>query len=530
MLGVALIVLWVLSPLGSQSVLRISSLIPINQNTSASVLYMDTNDWNSLPPGGSDALLFRDGVDILFKAALASSINFKQSVTDLWGHVKIPKLSHTFASEEDSDGWRPVNIGSLDDFSSLLGLPVEGYGYSSDQTLDFTVESWYWDFACSRWSNSTENSGVPEGLQFNTSWGSDEYNHAAVVIYYNLTGMYGNSDARVTRPECISDFPRQNESVECSELSARRFAVWATRPLLSGYCDISTEYVETKFTCAGGECFPQQIRQSRQPHPNRNWTIFDVQAGGSGGSAIDPAGAPLTNQGSFWNNVANALDDGPGNEGNPLAGYIVNPNQPFFAGGMRGQSSSPQSNMPSILSIEDSLITSRFAQIINSYYIASIGNVLITASEDTWKGAWERNKNNMLEFDGTVDNSTRSSAITIMTPRQKFQCSLPWLLVFTAVTLLSLISAIIGLVFTLQIRGPRLAMNITTMLRNNIYSDLGQKASYMDDDHRSRMTRETRVRIGDVAPDKDIGHIGIATVGSANSTGAGALRKGRLYI
>lgn len=113
MLGVALIILWVMSPLGSQSVPRISSLIPVNQNTSASVLYLDSNNWSNIPPGGGGAMYYSNGADILFNAALASPIAFKDGVNDVWGHVNIPKLSHTYASEDDSDGWHPVNTKTL---------------------------------------------------------------------------------------------------------------------------------------------------------------------------------------------------------------------------------------------------------------------------------------------------------------------------------------------------------------------------------------------------------------------------------
>lgn len=529
MLGVALIILWVMSPLGSQSVLRISSLVPVNQNTSASVLYLDSNNWSNLPPGGSDAMYYSNGADILFNAALASPIGFKEGVNDVWGHVKIPKLSHTSASEEDSNGWRPVNVKSLDDYSSLFGLPVERYGYSSGQTLDFTVESWYWDLACSRWSDSPPDSDLAEGLQFNITSLGDAYG-SALVVYYNLTGVYGDSDYRVERPMCISDFPHQDndESVECSELSARRFAVQVFRYQYASYCDISTEYVETHITCATGECSPRRMRQSRQPRPNRNWTIFDAQADGS---AIVAGVATLTNQGSFWQNLARVLVGKPGSSGDPLAGYIVNPAEPFFADGNRDlrKNANGGVSVPSILTIEDSLITSRFAQVVNSYYMACIGNVLITASDDMWQETLEKDRNLTAEYDGAITNATSSSAITITTPREKFICSLPWLLIFTAVTLLSLISTVTGLVFTLQIKGPRLAMNVTTMLRDNLYSNLGQNASYMDDDHRSRKTRELKVRIGDVAPDRDVGHIAIATIADDNSSGVVGLRRGRLY-
>jgi hypothetical protein len=64
MLGVALIALWFTSPLGSQSVLRIASIVPVNQETSASILYMNSDNWDNLPPGNVGAFFpFSNGAD-----------------------------------------------------------------------------------------------------------------------------------------------------------------------------------------------------------------------------------------------------------------------------------------------------------------------------------------------------------------------------------------------------------------------------------------------------------------------------------
>jgi hypothetical protein len=528
-LGVALIILWVASPLGSQSVLRISSLVPVDFTTSASALYMDSNNWDNLPPGGSDAFIYSNGADIVFNAVLASSITFKEGVKDVWGHVKIPKWSRTSASEEDPEGWRPVNITSLDDYSSLFGLPVEPYAYSTDQSLDLTVESWYWNLACGQWAEPVKDPA--ETFAFNATYLGPNYG-AALIIFYNLTGMYGQSDYRVTRPTCTFEFPHQssNGSAECAQLPARRFKASLPHQLLENTCDISTEYVETHITCTDGECLPKRMRQSRQPHPHQNWTMFDVQAGGS---ATVLYGASLTNQGAFWNNLVRVLAGKPFSSGDALVGYILRPAQPFFAdgnqdlrGGLSGGATVP---VPKLLDVEDPLITSRFAQIVNSYYMASIGNMLITASQATWQDTLKRDKELILESGGSITNATRSTSITVTTPRPRFICSLPWLLLFTAVTVLSLVSAVIGLVLTLQIKGPRLGMNFTTMLRDSRYSDLGPNGSYMDDGDRLRESRETRVVIGDVVPNEAVGHIAVSTMASDGLGGSSSLTKGRLY-
>jgi hypothetical protein len=179
--------------------------------------------------------------------------------------------------------------------------------------------------------------------------------------------------------------------------------------------------------------------------------------------------------------------------------------------------------------MNDALTTSRFTQIVNSYYMASIGNILITASQDTWQKTLEMDRQLTLQFGGNITNATRSTSINITTPKPHVACSLPWLTHFTAITLLSLVAAVVGLVLTLQIKGPRLAMNFTTVLRDSRYSSLGSKGSYMDDGDRLKETRETRIVIGDVGAERDVGHVFISTIEGDGSRGYGILRKGRLY-
>jgi hypothetical protein len=325
--------------------------------------------------------------------------------------------------------------------------------------------------------------------------------------------MYGETDHKVTRPTCTSDSAHQNNngSAECAELPARSFRATLPHQLVINSCDISTEYVETHITCADGECVPKRMRRSRKPHPHRNWTMFDFQAGGS---ATARAGASLTNQGSFWNNLVRVLAGKPFSSGDPRVGYILRPAQPFFADGnrdLRDSGSRVQEPVPSVLDMDDALITSRFAQIVSSYYMASIGNILNTTSQDTWQETLGKDRRFMLESGGNITNATRSTSINITTPKPRVVCSLPWLILFTATTLLSLVAAVIGLILTLQIKRPRLAMNFTTVLRDSRYSGLGSKGSYMDDGDRLKETRETKIVIGDVGGERGVGHVAIST-------------------
>lgn len=125
---------------------------------------------------------------------------------------------------------------------------------------------------------------------------------------------------------------------------------------------------------------------------------------------------------------------------------------------------------------------------------------------------------------------TGTSLATIDTLRYKLHCSIEWLIAFTIVTLIAFVSAILGFVLVLMSQGPRLTMNIPTILRDNQYSKAVQGGSYLHDNERSRLLHGLTVRIGDVAPGESVGHTAVSTVDAAGcAIVVGQLRKGRLY-
>jgi hypothetical protein len=272
-------------------------------------------------------------------------------VRDIWSHVKIPRLSHTSTSEEDSEGWRPVNIRSLDDYSSLFGLQVEKYAYSKSQSLDFTVESWYWDLACGRLANVSTKPA--ERFVLNSTYSRAGYG-SVLKVSYNVSGKSSeNVYDDVARPMCISDFTYQNgnDSAGCAQLPARIFRATIPYQQVMNLCEISTKYVETHITCADGECVPKRMRQSRKSHPHRNWTMFDYQQ----------VGSSATKQEAFWNNLVRALVNKAFTSVDTLIGYIVQPAQLFFASGfLDPRVDDFDIRMPSLRGMDDALTTSRF--------------------------------------------------------------------------------------------------------------------------------------------------------------------------
>ena len=89
LVAIALIFLWLLSPLGSQAVLRILSTGTTPMTSPANITYVNTRQ-----PNYSGDPLFQNtwfsGFASLFSATLVASPQIKNGSMDVWGNVKIP--------------------------------------------------------------------------------------------------------------------------------------------------------------------------------------------------------------------------------------------------------------------------------------------------------------------------------------------------------------------------------------------------------------------------------------------------------
>lgn len=508
MAGTALIVLWLLSPLGSQAVLRIASIVPSYQVEPSTIPYFNMTFIGGLSQGGSDSMFTTATAKALLNAALASPISAKNQMQDLWGYVKIPRLSRMPVNGTDPQAWRPIEIKSVDDYSSLVGLPLSPQRFLSDRELKFSIESWYFELDCGEWVNEAQTFQVNTTYLINVN---DLSIYEATKIFFNTTSANNRNTSRVAD---LCSLPAEGATTlaDCPQLDARK--IYVTLAGSGSNCDISTEHVETELTCAKGACIPSRIRQSLLPHLSRNWTIFDI-----GEPMPSMMGSWFIPSGAFFYNFVIATA-GDSNLQSGLTGYMIDPGRPFTASSWEGTMAAP-----------GTIKTSRYAQILNTYWMSSVGGILIAGDDSAWQNLTKTFDEQNYGF-SSMDISAGPTAIadtTVMRTRRELHCSITWLLAFTVITTLALASSIAGLVLTMLTKGPRLAMNISTILRDNRYNGLGSAGSYMDDNVRSRRTQATTVRIGDVVPDQDVGHIAISTVMGEGTMLVDKLRKGRLY-
>ncbi|KAK4231901.1 hypothetical protein QBC38DRAFT_525683, partial [Podospora fimiseda] len=111
-----------------------------------------------------------------------------------------------------------------------------------------------------------------------------------------------------------------------------------------------------------------------------------------------------------------------------------------------------------------------------------------------------------------------------------------WLILLFISIIIPLVACMMNLWLTLRIiKGPHLAMNFSTLTRDNPFVmrglGVGSGGSALSDEDRGELLRDLRIRFGNVRGKEEVGHVGIGMVDGGGGRGRRRLGryKGRLY-
>ncbi len=268
-LGVAIVLVWGLSPVGGQSSLRILSTIESKVPSLQQLYYFDTNDTATSMLGGADDLdTFAPAIGALYGACLLAPEYVKSSPRDLWNNVKIPMLdaiSQTNTGSMD-DSWLVVNQNQSHTYSSLTGLMIAGL--PSVGSSNFTIQSSYLDLSC---SNGTDVNGSTESLNATLDGRLTVHNASNLffgpVPTYDVDGpnsffIDSNNPSEVANPKTVPNLVYGALDEEASP------TVWLYN------CTIATTRVESNIICDGKLCFVDRIRRSDKDQSLTNANAF----------------------------------------------------------------------------------------------------------------------------------------------------------------------------------------------------------------------------------------------------------------
>ncbi|KAH3919091.1 hypothetical protein HBH56_028680 [Parastagonospora nodorum] len=231
--GVFTVLIWLLSPVGGQSALRLLSTENQNISSIATVRYLDPGSaTTSSLEGASSMNSARGTYTSIFLAALLSSSKYQDTSMDLWGNVKLPLYRDI--EGDTTDEWKRVyrdEEGGNATYGSLIGVPT--IGMPRDGYSNFTIKARQFDITCSR-------NEIQSGLKNESLWA-------------NVTGTWGlMGDPSSPR---IGEYPRPilSMSLAIDGDTSSNYSVTA--------CNVDYNYFEARVNCNGTSCGVGSMRK-----------------------------------------------------------------------------------------------------------------------------------------------------------------------------------------------------------------------------------------------------------------------------
>ncbi|KAF1997392.1 hypothetical protein P154DRAFT_471134, partial [Amniculicola lignicola CBS 123094] len=222
-LGFLMTLIWLLSPLGGQSALRLLGEERAFSYGNDTFQYLDPASLEgTFLSGSSSANSGRSTFTSLFLAALLSSGKYQATPMDLWGNVKIP--TYRSVANSTSDPWKTVDHTKNVTYASLIGIPVAGIHPQSGES-NFTIKARQWDITCDSNREMSKN--------------ESKYGNATATWKLNYT------DSGCTTYPCAITLKSIDSTLNISMAT----------------CNLSFEYIEAAIGCDNTTCQANAIRK-----------------------------------------------------------------------------------------------------------------------------------------------------------------------------------------------------------------------------------------------------------------------------
>jgi hypothetical protein len=563
--GVNLLFLWALSPLGGQASLRLMQRHDQLTVSDTKLRYLTTG------PGGTMWGLsstyvgsgkFADA-GALYTAALLAPLSTKKGSTDPWGNVKIPRLEYADAANTDAKGWSSIpSLMEPEDYSSLVGLPL--VGLSERDRTTFALESTYLTVDCGVF-NQTPYPGinntnsmvtdfarleelVPGQVWLNKSTNNPfepSTGHAASFFIdtnlgspwspedpmYNmllgrLDGFVGHyNQSRLTDEEQQVKREITYTSIYATSVDSSTFGLNIAR------CSLTQKHVEVQVECVGKLCNVYGIRKSRTDSRPEALTAFEHGSIMQSFAQQFPVAVPFTSGSS------------------PTERFLANTSSfPFVQQAGQITQDVAYTNV-SLIAPKD--FSKRLSSVLNTYYqltmqptgyfgdlsqnlsrygpdtipVTDINAYLpsnVSATNNSFFDWWPLFDAAVQRSDYPFIGATTTGEVT--NKQEVFLCNTPWLVLLMVSSSVMLIIGTVALALKRRTLGPEMFGLVTSMTYENPWVKVPGGGTTLDAMERARLLKDMEVYVGDVHGDEDIGHIAFAA-----GVPLRKLERGRLY-
>ena len=466
-------VLWALSPIGGQASLRLLLQGTSNTTDFRNITYLSTDSMSA--SNADPAAEYSFLLNSLYSAALFERYEEQSGSMDIWGNVKIPTIEPLMASgQQDVDGWLSMHANDNISYSSLVGIPVSGLAHNANST--FSIESYYLVLDCPDFSvrNQGPETRVPEGgfiLEIESILPSNE----------NSSTLYAGADSYPT--------------LELPKVGFGSGSTIDGNKDLVANCTMSRSSVESDVLCDGMSCSVTRMRKSRYDTRPPAYTSLATQ------SQADLFAKD-------WMGSAGTL---PGGQSSPTEFFIQDPTLKHLMtpGHLEGNAD--------LAEIQTQEFSQVFSLLFNTYWQCWLMPYWQTGNLPS-----NITQFNEGDFQGNFDVPivVNSTGATFTLSSEVYVCDKYWASTLILISSILICCTVGGALFQYWTSSPKIFGYVSSLTRDNPYFDQPTGGSTLDGLKRSKILRDVKVRIQDVAGDEEEArHVAFSMVERPNRRG-----------
>jgi hypothetical protein len=479
-LGIFIVVLWCLSPVGSQASLRVVSVVPSYPHSTTPLTAMDTfaEYIYGGPNGYSEA---STKVRSPFTASLLSASLLKTRNQDLWENIRLPSIEGL--SNDGNPSWVNISFGAEVQYPSLVGVPVRNIPSSNAINATFILSGSYLNVTCgilepqADFTNFTASNVTAPGGKTDCAWYSSQIGQLQIAI-----------------SESCGVEPELNGTVR----DARKF-IWESGSqngilgsnITHAECELYTTYVDVNMLCVGNTCSPTAVRRNPQPPRDRNFTVFDFGEG-------------LYDTNGFATLFTNMFPGSSISGGNPTIFYCVDPYHAITS-----------QNFTDIYDIGKPNFEMCLAQMLNTQLVLGIDTPSVTGNFNPPSNTSFGTPLKTMDIIGTSN-----------TEQDIVRCNRGWLAVLLLSSITLFVVGFIAAVLRLVTLVRDVLGTLSFAMLENRCQNLEGSSAWTGAERAMRM-RDVKVILGDVHPESEVGQIALAAPGEG--TAVSMVQRGRMY-
>ncbi|KAI5300247.1 hypothetical protein KEM55_008575 [Ascosphaera atra] len=273
LLTIAIVFLYVCSPLGGQAGLRLLYATNTSSTRIEEIVYLDSGPAGQLYPVvelsiPNSTSIYGTQSQSVYQAGLMQSPNSKLGPRDVWGNVKIPRLSAFDGTEAKSDtnGWFYMDDidPAVENYFSLFGHPIVSLDKYKDPKVEFTMESAYVQLKCSEFKDGPLHEFNGTYLNVTCPGCSTLQTPLALRRLEHFLDLSWGLNSTVKDNNMPQNLTFHSTSVNSTNQNMG--------------CQAFQELVETGVECRFGKCAATKVRRSRTDHRPQVYTSLDAWA------------------------------------------------------------------------------------------------------------------------------------------------------------------------------------------------------------------------------------------------------------